>query len=181
MGGFRKVNFEGAGDDAGKILTYNVAATHTTILAPGDVVKLTGIANANGVAGVDAAVVGGIFEGIIISVDFDVAEENLSDTGLPALTAGTVKVDTDPNSTYQVSVSNGPFGLGDVGLNADILPTAATRTGGITRSNMTLNAAVKITSTAQFRIIGIVDGDVTTSQTIVVRPVESHKQIATGA
>lgn len=181
MSGFRKTNYEGASDDAGKILTYSVAAAHTTILAPGDVVKLTGIADANGVAQVDAAAAGNAFEGIIISVDFDINEENLSDTGLPALTAGTVKVDTDPNSVYEVSVSNGPILLVDVGLNSDIVATAATRSGNITRSNMTLNSTGKATGTAQFRIIAIVDGNVTTSQTIIVRPVESQKQIAVGA
>jgi hypothetical protein len=44
--------------------------------------------------------------------------------------------------------------LADVGLNANLVATAATTSGGLTTSNMTLNATgVATTATLQFRIV----------------------------
>ena len=65
-GGFRPVQDISGGSYTGKVQTFSVAAGHTTLLAVGDLVRITGTADANGLA------------------------------GLAISTAGTVKVATDP-------------------------------------------------------------------------------------
>lgn len=159
MSGFRFARTQDDGDVTGKLETFDVAAAHATILAIGDVVDLTGTANAaSGVAGVDAAAVTGQVTGVIAGFEFD--STNLTDTGLPALTAGTARVAMNPNTLFEVDVANGPLLITEVGLNADIVVTAATRTGGITRSNMTLNATgVAATVTFPFSIVRLLEDD----------------------
>ena len=93
-------------------------------------------------------------------------------TGLPALTAGTVKVHIDPNLDYIVDVANGTLVADNVGLNANIVNTAATKSGGLTISNMKLNATgIATTVTLPLRIVGIprneVDGTLDGTKAIV--------------
>ena len=159
--GFILDKSQSSADHNGQVQTYSVAAGHTTLLAPGDVVQGTGTANANGVAGVDTAGTTGQVTGVIIGVDLQIAGENLTETGLPALTAGNIKVSIDPNINYVVDVANGPLVAANVGLNANIVNATATKSGGLTISNMTLNATgIAATVTLPFRIVGIPRSDV---------------------
>lgn len=147
---------QGSADHNGKLETYSVAVTHSTILAPGDVVVLTGTSDAEGIAAADAAAQGAAVTGIIASIDPRFVGEALSDTGLPALTAGSIKVHIDPNLNFIVECSAALAAV-DVGLNADAVVTAATKTGGLTISNMELDSATKAgTATLQFRILALV-------------------------
>lgn len=152
-GGFKWIGSR-SDDPHGKIVTFDVAASHATRLAPGDVVRITGTANATtGLAGIDAAAAGQSITGVINSIEPQVATENFTDTGLAASTAGTVKVNIDPEALYEVDTS-ATLAVADVGLNADIVATAATQSGGLTISNMTLDSATKAaTATLQFRIV----------------------------
>lgn len=156
-GGFKLDRTQSQGDVTGKLFSYGVAAAHATALAPGDVVRITGTANATtGNPEADAATATQSVTGIIAAVDPTFAGESLSDSALAASTAGTIKVNVDPNALYEVDVSNGPLVVANVGLNADIVATAATATGGVTSSNMTLNATgVATTVTLPFRIVAL--------------------------
>ena len=83
---------QGQGDYTGKLETYSVDAAHLRIIAPGDVVELTGTADTVGKAGADNSADGAIATqalGIVAAVTPQFVGENLSTTTLPATTAGT--------------------------------------------------------------------------------------------
>ena len=173
MSGFQRSRIQSGADTTGKIFSYDVAAAHATALAPGDAVDLTGTATAGtGTPQADAAATTGQFLGIINSVDITYAGENLSDTGLAASTAGTIKVDVDPNTLYEADVANGPLLVADVGLNVNMVVTAATKTGGITTSNMTVNATGKATTvTLPWRVVALLEDDAgALGERVLVRP-----------
>jgi len=151
---------QGSADHNGKLETFSVAATHSTILAPGDVIVLTGTSDTDGIAGADAGAQGAAITGVIASIDPTFVGEALSDTGLPALTAGNLKAHVDPNLNFIVNVTGGALGAADVGLNADADVTAASKSGGLTISNMSLDSLTKAgTATLQFRIMGLAPND----------------------
>jgi hypothetical protein len=178
MAGFQfKYDING---DYKSVSKYHVDSGHSTRLAVGDVVIQTGT-QAEGRAEADTAVAGGIFLGVIVGVEPDFADESFNDTSLPASTAGFIHVNRSPSAVYEVAGDGtNALAVTDVGTNADIVATAATRSGGVSRSNMVLDTSSVGTGTAQFRIEELVDGDVTTAQKILVRPVESYLQSATG-
>lgn len=157
MAGFNLDLSQGSADHNGKLETYTVDAAHATIIAPGDVVVITGTSDALGISEVDAAAQGAAVTGVVAGVVPQFAGENLTETGLPALTAGKVMTQIDPNLNFIVSVTGGALAADDVGLNADADITAATKTGGLTVSNMALDSTTKATTdTLQFRIVGLV-------------------------
>ena len=159
MAGFNLDLSQGSADHNGKLETFSVAAAHASILAPGDVTVLSGTSDTDGVAGADAGAQGAAITGVIASIDPTFIGEALSDTGLPALTAGNIKVHVDPNLNFIVECSAALSAV-DVGLNADAAVTAATKTGGLTISNMKLDSATKAgTATLHFRIMGLVAND----------------------
>ena len=161
-GGFHFDRTQSQGSTTGKEFTYDVDAAHSTLLAPGDVVRITGTASADGRPQADAATATQSITGILYAVAPTFAGEQLSETGLPASTAGTIQVNVDPFALYEVDVSNGPLVVANVGLNADIVATAATQTGGLSISNMTLNATgVAVTQTLPFRIVALRNSDAT--------------------
>jgi len=154
--------FRGTGSDDphGKLEQFEVAATHATRLAIGDLVRITGEANSTtGVAQVDAPTAGQSITGVISGIAPGFATENFTDTGLAASTLGNVLVQTDPRAEYEVDVVNGPLVAANVGLNATYVPTAATNTAGYTQSNMVLNATgVATTATLPLRIVRLLRG-----------------------
>lgn len=159
MPGFFYRGDVGYGPD-GKLQRFDVAAAHATRLAIGDCVTLTGTATAaTGVAQVDASTATQAITGVISGIVPNFLTENLTDTGLAASTLGSVLVQIAPRGEYEVDVSNGPLVVADVGLNIDLLATAATNTAGYTQSNMTVNASTKATTvTLPFRILSLMTG-----------------------
>ena len=160
MPGFWFRGTVGYGPD-GKLQRYDVAATHATRLAIGDLVRLTGTGtDVTGVEQVDAPTAGQSVTGVISGIVPNFLTENLTDTGLAASTLGSVLVQIDPRAEYEVDVVNGPLTSASVGLNATYVPTAATNTAGYTQSNMVLNATgVATTATLPFRIIKLMNDD----------------------
>lgn len=159
MAGFILDLSQGSADHNGKLESYSVDVGHSTILAPGDVVKLTGTSDADGIAGVDAATQSANMIGVIAAFEPLFEGESLSETGLPASTAGTARVHIDPMLNFIVE-SSAALAADDVGLNADAEVTAATKTGGLTISNMKLDAGTKgTTASRHFRIVGLVPND----------------------
>lgn len=161
MSGFQRVRNIGDTPNTGTLETFDVAAAHATILAVGDVVDATGISTVGtGVPQADAAGTTGQILGVIDSIDPQYAGEALSDTGLPALTAGSIKVSVEPNALFTADVANGPLVVADSFLNLNQVVTAATKTGGLSSSNMTLNATGKATTvTFPWKIVKIVEDD----------------------
>ena len=141
------------------VQTYAVDAAHSTLLAPGDVVVITGTSDSDGVSEVDTGNATTANTGIIDSVDFQLSGETLTETGLPASTAGTVKVIIDQYALYEVD-SDATLAADDVGLNIGINTTTATKSGGLTISNMNLDAATKAgTQTLPYRIVALLEDD----------------------
>jgi hypothetical protein len=153
-GGFKFVGTE-LSDPTGRARSFDVPASHATRLAKGDVVRLNGTSDATtGNPQIDTAAAAQSITGVIVGITPQYSTEAFTDTGLAASVAGSVTVCTDPMAIYEVDVVNGPLVVADAGLNADLVATAATVSGGMTISNMTLNATGKATtSTLQFRII----------------------------
>lgn len=156
---------QSSGDHSGKLETYSVASAHATLLAPGDVIRITGTSDTTtGVALADAAAQAQSITGIMAGIQPIFASENLTETGLPALTAGDIRCHIDPNLNFIVNVTGGDLVADDVGLNIDADITAATKSGGLTISNMAVDSTTKaVTATLQFRIVGLVpdsNGDV---------------------
>lgn len=141
-------------ENAGKVRRFYVAPAHATFLAPGDQVQLTGSSDTDGVAAVDALTASGQqVAGIIASVEYQVVGENLSNTGLPAGSAGYVYVHTDPALWFLAPVANGPLVAADVGLNVNGTYTASTRVGGMSVSTQGVNATGKTTTaTLHYRV-----------------------------
>lgn len=163
-GGFRPIQDRSGHPYTGKIETYAVDAAHATLLAPGDLVVETGnLDAATGVSEVDAISAGttNLITGVITSIDFNMS--NLEQKGLAALTAGTVKVAVDKDMLLEAETSGGTFAVTDVAGNLPVVVTAATASGGLVNSNMTVNTAgAAISTTEQIRVVGVKDsGDIT--------------------
>ncbi len=172
-GGFRPVQDLSGNSYTGKIQTYAVDAAHATLLAVGDLVIVTGDARAvDGVAEVDAisAGTGNPITGAVVAIDRNIS--NLEQKGLPAATAGTVKVATDQSLIMEAEAST-TVALVDVGSNADIVATVASASGGLVNSNMKVNTSSPAAATAQIRIVGLKDGDTSSGATIICRINES--------
>lgn len=170
-GGFRPIQDITGNSYTGKVQTFAVAAAHATLLAVGDLVRITGTARASdGMAEVDAAAAGQTLTGPIVGIDFNM--QNLEQKGLPAGTAGTVKVATDPLLLMEAEAST-TVALDDVGANADIVATEATASGGLVNSNMKVNTTAPAAATAQIRIEGLKDGNTASGATLICRINES--------
>ena len=175
-GGFQLAKKQSDGDVTGKLFTYDVNSSHATLLSPGDVMRITGESEgSSGIPSIDAAAASQSITGVLASVDPIFTGEALSESGLPIGTGGKVKVHVDPTLLYEVDVSTGPLLSGQVGLNADIVATAATKTGGLSISNMTLDATgVATTQALPFRIVQLLESDAgILGDRAVVRPNDS--------
>lgn len=157
-----KLSGSGINEPRGRVNSYGVAAGHAGKLAIGDFVALTGTANATtGVAEVDIGVAGSPLLGQIAGFVPDFSTENFTDAGgLAASTAGTAFVLDDPRAEYIADVSNGPLVVANVGLNVNLLATVATQSGGLTISNMTVNATgVANTNSLNFQVLALLPDD----------------------
>lgn len=161
MAGFKWVGSDSQGDPNGKVKQFSVAAAHAAVMGAGDVVLVTGTANAaTGQAEVDTGTANTANTGVVTGVLPQIATEALSQTWLSATTAGTVWVNTDPFALYEAEVANGPLLVTDVGLNAPLVATTGTVSGALFTSNMKINATGKATTaTLPFRIEGLLVGD----------------------
>lgn len=157
-GGFKLANTDSQGDVTGKQKTFSVLAATTEVIASGDLVRIAGTANAQGVANVAIAPTGTASTGVVMSVDATIAGESLSTTHHVSGTLGTIKVNVDPNATYIVDVANGPLLITEVGLNAPAVVTEATVSGALAPSVMQVNATgVATTSTLPLHIVALLE------------------------
>ena len=153
--GFSLSRLQSAGEFTGATELYAVAGTHP-ILATGDTVVISGT-DADSIDDRSVVTQSGntLITGVIESIAPDLANEELNDAnGIPANGVRNVQVITDINAVFEVDVANGPLTAVQVGLNALILDTDAVKTGGLTTSQMKLNATgVNTTATFPFRIL----------------------------
>jgi len=170
MSGFKPVQMIGGAPYCGKTQKFGVAAGHASLLAVGDLVTITGTADATGLAQVDASAAAGLITGAIVSILPNIS--NLEQAGLPASTAGEVMVSVDRNQLFEAPTAS-TVAVTDVGANSEIVATAATLTGGLAFSNMTVQTGTAIAGTAQIRIEGIKDGDTAAGSIIYCRINES--------
>ncbi len=145
-GGFKYVGTDSQGDVTGKQKTFSVLVGTTEVIVSGDIVRIDGSANAQGVSDVAIAPTGTACTGVVSSIDPTFAGEALSQTHHVSGTLGTLKVNTDPNALYEVDVVNGPLVVTEVGLNCPAVVTEATAVGGLFPSVMTANATGAATS-----------------------------------
>ncbi len=171
MAGFNYSKTQSAGGTTGNVFTFAVDAAHATLLAPGDAVVITGDGDANGVSEVDTGNATTANTGIIASVDFTLAGEQLTETGLLASTAGTVKVNVDQFALFEID-ADATYNAASVGLNTGINVTTATKSGSLTTSNMTADfATVATTQTLPYRVVALLeDSDGVLGNRVLLRP-----------
>lgn len=159
-GGFKQANTDSQGDVTGKQKTFSVLAATAEVIVPGDLVRIAGTANAEGIADVSIAPTSTASTGVVMSIDLTLAGESLSTTHHVASTLGTLKVNVDPNATYIVDVANGPLLITEVGLNAPAVVTEATALGGLFPSVMQVNATgVATTPALPLQIVSLLEDD----------------------
>lgn len=155
-GGFKLANTDSQGDVTGKQKTFAVLAATTEVIVPGDLVRIAGTANAQGVADVEIAPTSTACTGVVQSVDITLAGEALSQTHHVSGTLGTIKVNVDPNALYEVDVANGPLLITEVGLNAPAVVTEATASGSLFPSVMQVNrTGAATTATLPLHIVSL--------------------------
>ena len=169
--GFRPTQGINGNGYTAKVQSYYVPSTHATALAPGDLLVITGdVTTVDGVSyeNVDAAAAAGLITGALVGVQF--IPDNFSTNG--ALLPGTGSIvqvaPAFPDQLFVAKVSQAIVST-DVGQNAALLATAATTSGGLTTSNMVINASSFGTGSNQIRLENLVGGDITSGAQVYCR------------
>lgn len=181
INGFTVIGTNGGGNN-GKVNVYYVSSAADEILR-GDVIKLGGSADANGIPTADLCGATDVPIGICVGIlpnKFDPAGQMTNGSlilDLPAVTqiaasgSGYILVADDPHIEMEVEAANGTPAAVDVGLNASHANGA--RTASTTTSPATLDVATKATtSTLNFQILGFVrrvDNEIGASAKLRVR------------
>lgn len=165
INGFTVVGTNGGGNN-GKVNVYYVASAADEILR-GDVIKLGGSADANGIPTADLCAAGDVPVGICVGIlpnKYDPAGNMTSGSmllDLPLVTqiaaagSGYILVADDPHIEMEVEASNGTPTAADIGLNAS--HANGTRTASTITSPAYLDFATEaVTSTLNFQILGLV-------------------------
>lgn len=155
--GFQYVGTLSQGDVTGKEKMY--VSGSSGVVGPGDVVRITGTADADGIATVDLGPANTGSTGVVSSILPIFSGESLSTTWAPASTATKLLVNCDPFALYEADVANGPLTAVDVGLNVPLVATVGTVSGSLFTSNMTVNATGKnTTNTLPFQVVRLLVG-----------------------
>jgi hypothetical protein len=164
INGFRPVKHLNGSPYNGQANLYYVASAGDEILV-GDVVKLAGSADANGIPSVDISGVSDVSVGVVVGImhsKFDPVGK--MSTGavsldLPAAAqiavsgSGYVMVADSPDVVFEVETSNGTPAVANVGLN--VSQAVGARTAATVTSPATIDMATEdTTSTLQFKILG---------------------------
>lgn len=165
INGFTVIGTNGGGNN-GKVSVYYVASAADEILR-GDVIKLGGSSDANGIPTADLAGATDVPVGICVGIlpnKYDPAGNMTNGSlvlDLPAVTqiaasgAGYILVADDPHIEMEVEASNGTPVVTDIGLNAS--HANGTRTAATTTSPAFLDFGTEATtSTLNFQILGLI-------------------------
>lgn len=181
------------GHSTGKLNVYRVASAADEILK-GDVVKLGGTADANGIPTADLCGATDVPVGIVMGIlpnKFDPAGGMTNGamlldlpnvTQIAASGAGYILVADDPDIEMEVEASNGTPAVTDVGLNAS--HANGTRTSSTITSPAYLDFGTEATtSTLNFQVLGLVrrvDNEMGASAKLRVRfNVHQYKSVGT--
>lgn len=190
--GFSVINHLGSGYQ-GKLSLYRVASAADEILK-GDIVKLGGTADANGVPTADLCGATDVPCGVVVAVlhsKFDpvgnmttgsVALDLPAAAQIAASGAGYILVNDDPDVVLEAETSNGTPAVTDIGLNVSHANGA--RTSSTVTSPATLDFGTEATtSTLNFQILGAVrriDNEVGASMKLKVRfNVHQYRSVGT--
>jgi hypothetical protein len=168
--GFKPVKYASGACYAGGGNIYHVPAADATALFIGDPVILAGSADANGVATVTKATVGGRVTGIVVGI---IPAPNLLLTYRPASTAAYVVVADDPNLIFEVQEDavGGALAAVDVGLNADMILGAGAAATGMSGTQLDTSTKAAL-ATLGWRIEGFVqrpDNEIGVNAKVLVR------------
>lgn len=165
INGFRVINDQGGGNK-GVARLYFVASAADEILA-GDIVKLGGSADANGIPTADLCAAGDVPCGVVVAVMHSrfnpngdmttgsVALDLPNVTQIPASGSGYILVNDDPHVILEAEASNGTPAVTDIGLN--VSHANGTRTAATITSPAFLDFGTEGTSSAlNFQILGLV-------------------------
>jgi len=156
VNGFRPISSLTGAPYTGKITRYVVAAADSTILAKGDLVKLsgaTGTGDFAGLRGVTRAAAGDAIVGPIVG--FDVNVNNLD---VPQVRAGSTQravfVADDPAAFYvaQEDGDTTPIAMADSGLNVNFIVAAASTITGASGMQIDSNT-VSTTATLPLKLM----------------------------
>lgn len=164
MPGFELSKSQSAGDFTGRVTKY-VTDGAAKRMAIGDVVVITGGADANGVpevkelSGTNPWVAA--ITGVVVGIEPQFDDENFSTVGVARSTTRYVYVVDDINALFEVE-SDATLAAADVGLNVDIISTEATSSGNLIISNYKVDGSSKVTTNATpFRIVALLEGATT--------------------
>lgn len=180
--GARPVMYFGGAMYTGAARLYHIPASDATALTIGDLVKLTGNGDANGVPSITRyAANTDLMIGSIVGFLPDRLYEN--QIFRTASTLRYVFVADDPNLVYEVQANAAFAATTDPGLNVGVTFTAVSTATGL--SNMQLDMATKATtSTLPFRIVGLkqsVENDITDTSNMKVLVAVNNSQAKVGA
>lgn len=151
--GFRPIGHLNGSPWNGKVTKYAILAADGTATFVGDLVKLSGTADADGVASVAQCAAGNTPVGPIVWMEPN--PDNLSQNYRTASTLRYVYVADDPDLVMecQEDAVGGALAITNVGQNADIVVAAGSTTTG--QSGMELDSSTaNTTSTLVLRILG---------------------------
>jgi hypothetical protein len=193
INGFSVVKHLSGGSATGQVNVYYVSSAGDEILK-GDIVKLAGSSDANGIASVDLCGATDVPVGVVVGIlNPKISPVGKMSTGsitldLPAVNqiaasaSGYVLVADDPNVVLEVEASNGTPVVTDVGLNAS--HANGSRTSSTITSPAYLDFGTEATtSTLNFQILGFVQrsgNEVGASAKLLVRfNVHQYKSVGT--
>ena len=159
---------------------YYVPASDGTAIFVGDLVKLGGSADADGIPSAIQAAAGDTVIGVCVGV---VAVTHESTTYREASTERYIFVADDPELLFSVQEDSvgGALAAANVGQNADVVVGSGSTFTGF--SGMELDSSTAATGTAQLRIVRLdpkPDNEIGTNANWLVRIVEHRSRTATG-
>lgn len=133
-----------------RIRRYSIPASDSTATFVGDFVKSNGTADTDGTPQVVQAAAGDTLRGVVVAVE---PETQASTLHRAASDQRYVLVCDDPDAVFEIQ-EDGAMAVTAVGGNADVVVAAGNTTFGT--SGMELDSSSAVTTTAQLRILGLV-------------------------
>ena len=144
-----------SGFHEGQLTRMAILAADTTATFVGDVVKISGTADANGIPSIAQAAAGDTPVGIVVAFEPDGSDLELKHR--QASTLRYAMVNTDPNVLFEIQEDSvgGALAITNVGQNASIIVGAGATTSGLSGMELDSNTAAT-TSTLVLHIEGLV-------------------------
>lgn len=180
INGFRPVKHTDGSPYSGQQNRYFVTTGYGTSIFVGDLVVLSGSADADGVPGIQQAAANGVCVGVVVG--FEPNPDNLTQNHRPANTNRYAYVADAPDIVMeaQEDAVGGAMSIADVGLNVNfIVGTGSVTTG---QSAMQVDTNTKdTTNTLPLRILGFVqrpDNEVGSANAKVLVGFNTHQFVA---